>query len=463
MANSPLVAVIIPSYNYADHIADCVDSVLAQTFTDFEVIVVDDGSQDNTREVVAQFTDPRVKYIWQENKGLPGARNTGICASSGKYLAFLDSDDKYHPHKLEIQVDFLEKNPAIGLVYNSRYLVDSRDRILRLRRAPETVSLTDLLKGYPFAPSDVVMRRKWAERIGLFDESFVRNSEDLNFHIRLQLAGCRFAGVPKALAYRQIHTGRHFSDIAGKVDTYLRALNTAFNDPRCSPEVLALRDQAYAEHYLVWGYQALVQDEVELGQDLLHQAVILNSTLLTENGRSLRQFLGHASIRDGGNHEPLLRRFFSRLPVKLAILAPYEAPLIKRGYLMRGLRDVVWGREEEALDHFHHLTPTDVQEHLDTDLMDLLTHQIAQYKFEFGEQDTGQLLQRLTKTFEQFNAHAQMRQFNGAYALDQAFSNYNAGAYATVPAQVMRAIAYNPRHLLNRGALSIMVRSLFQA
>ncbi|TLN28536.1 glycosyltransferase family 2 protein, partial [bacterium] len=110
----PRVSVIIPSYNRADMVMDAVNSVLRQTFADWELIVVDDGSQDNTREVIAAVRDERVRYIYQDNQGLPGARNSGIRAARGEYVAFLDSDDVFLPHKLAVQVTAMDARPELG-------------------------------------------------------------------------------------------------------------------------------------------------------------------------------------------------------------------------------------------------------------------------------------------------------------------------------------------------------------
>jgi glycosyltransferase involved in cell wall biosynthesis len=457
----PHVSVIIPSYNYADYVSACIQSVLDQTYTDFEVIVVDDGSKDNTAEVVKRFADARVRYIYQENKGLPGARNTGIRAAQGELLAFLDSDDKYHPRKLEIQTTFLQQNPEVGLVYNSRFIVNPEGQILFLRRAPAAVSLADLVTGYPFAPSDVVMRREWAERVGLFDESYVRNSEDLNFHIRLLLAGCRFAGVFPALAYRQIHTGRHFGHLAEKIATYRRALDTAFADPRCPADVLALRDKAYAEHDVIWGYQAAVQAETDLAHRLLERAVRLDPEWLADNGRSLQQFLSHASIRDGGDPQEPLHRFFADLPPALLPLAPYQETILSRAYLMSGLNGLIWQRTTVGQAHITQAITS--QARLDKPLWQTLNDQLFQYQMEMGEAAAEEAVSRLLPYLARISRPAELRRFKATWAFNQAIKYYHAGQFAQVPGQVMQAVLNNPHYLYNRGALSIMARSLWAA
>ena len=117
MLTKPLVSVIIPTYNRASFLARAIESVLKQTYKNFEIIVVDDGSTDNTKEILEPLKD-KIKYILTENKGPAHARNTGMQVANGKYIAFLDSDDAYLPIKLESQVSFLEKDSEIGMVFS---------------------------------------------------------------------------------------------------------------------------------------------------------------------------------------------------------------------------------------------------------------------------------------------------------------------------------------------------------
>ena len=111
----PLVSVVIPSFNYARFLVDCVDSALAQTYPHREIIVVDDGSTDNTRQVLEHYGD-KIVYIHQSNQGLSQARNTGIHAAKGEFIALLDSDDLWHPRKLELQIRCMKDHPEIGLL-----------------------------------------------------------------------------------------------------------------------------------------------------------------------------------------------------------------------------------------------------------------------------------------------------------------------------------------------------------
>lgn len=116
---TPLFSVIIPTYNRKDRVINAIESVLAQSFQDFELIVVDDGSTDSTHEIVEKIEDPRLRYIYQVNKGAPVARNTGISAAQGAYVSFLDSDDIFLPNKLERIAEEIQKFPEEAILISS--------------------------------------------------------------------------------------------------------------------------------------------------------------------------------------------------------------------------------------------------------------------------------------------------------------------------------------------------------
>jgi glycosyltransferase involved in cell wall biosynthesis len=195
---TPRVSVIIPTYNRAAYLREAIDSVLGQTFVDFELIVVDDGSTDNTKEVVASIEDSRIFYKYQENSGVAAARNTGITISKGEYIAFLDSDDVWLPHNLEIKVRSLDTHPAAGLVCSDAYILDSHfchilGRRWHNRELHDWVDIkiaikyplqTMLRRGCFITPQACVMRRKVFNLTGYFDES-LSTHEDWDLFIRI--------------------------------------------------------------------------------------------------------------------------------------------------------------------------------------------------------------------------------------------------------------------------------------
>jgi glycosyltransferase involved in cell wall biosynthesis len=129
-ADSGLVSVIIPTYNRADFIGHSIRSVLGQTYSNLELIVVDDGSTDHTESVVAEFSDPRFRYVRQPNRGRSNARNSALSLAKGKYVTFLDSDDTYLPDKVQLQVNYLRSHPGTGMVYTSAHCIDEQGQML---------------------------------------------------------------------------------------------------------------------------------------------------------------------------------------------------------------------------------------------------------------------------------------------------------------------------------------------
>jgi glycosyltransferase involved in cell wall biosynthesis len=183
----PKVSVIIPAYQYGHFLGEAVDSVLAQTYKDYELIVVDDGSTDQTREVAAAYGD-RTRYIYQDNRGLSAARNTGVAASKGEYVGFLDADDVWLPNKLEVEVQFLDTHTSVGLVYSNYTYFGSRGDPRRRGFDGDPLVSVYAPKGqFPnnFVSSSAVMvRKRCFEKVGLFDEA-LRTAGDLDMWLRM--------------------------------------------------------------------------------------------------------------------------------------------------------------------------------------------------------------------------------------------------------------------------------------
>lgn len=185
-----LVSVIIPTYNNAQFVCDAIDSVLAQTYKNYEILLVDDGSMDNTRKVVEKYDGKQIRYIYQENKGLAGARNTGIKASRGELIAFLDADDMWLPEKLERQVSLINGFPNVGIVGCGYYGLDeSGERVKETKGknySNKELLLNDLMvrNVVTGSGSGVLARKECFEKAGLFDESF-RSTEDRDMWYRI--------------------------------------------------------------------------------------------------------------------------------------------------------------------------------------------------------------------------------------------------------------------------------------
>lgn len=457
----PTVSVIIPAYNNAAFIGATIQSVLDQTYPHFEVMVVNDASPDNVDEVIKQFTDPRIRYIIHEqNRGLSAARNTAIRASTGEIIALLDGDDLFHPEKLRMHVEFLEKHPEIDVTYNARFELNHSARTVReLWRPPLTLTLADLLPTYPFSPSDMVIRRDSVFKVNLFDEYHTYVGEDLDFNCRLAMAGCKFASVNRALNYRWYHSGRIVKNLRSCVDDTLRPLNRVFADPACPPEALAVRDLAYATHYLLWSAIAFGQNDTALGQEYSLAAVRLNPSFLEGTPSRLIEVIIAQSIADESVvHDALLRRMLDQLPAQLAWPAERYDWAVAHGYLLRGVRAIMWGRAADGEEHFERAMALRAQ--IDEAFLRRLTAQLLDYETEFGFEATQKLLFTLSPYLEKVGNRSGVRWLKGHYLINQAFKSYQVGEYDRVPKKVFNALANDLSYLGNRGVLSILVRSI---
>ncbi len=183
---APLITVVIPCYNQGDYLAEAIESVLAQTHPNREVIVIDDGSTDETPEVAARY--PEVGYIYQDNQGLSAARNTGISASRGEYLVFLDADDRLLRDALRIGYEILSSHPDCGFVSGHHYHI-RRDGTLQTRYPQEPMGSDDpylalLMNNYIGMHATVMYRRSVFETVGNFNTA-LSACEDYDLYLRV--------------------------------------------------------------------------------------------------------------------------------------------------------------------------------------------------------------------------------------------------------------------------------------
>jgi len=204
----PSVSIILPTYNREHLLSRAIQSVLNQTYQDFELIIVDDGSTDDTEKVVKNFNCEIIKYIRHDkNKGLSAARNTGIRVAKGDYMAFQDSDDEWMPEKLEKQIRAFETaSPAVGIVYTGRYRIinNKKDYMPPTKWTPKDSDLfNNLLKANFVAPPTALVRRECFERTGMFDEQFPA-FEDWELFLRMsRYYQFKFIHEPLAIIYHQ--------------------------------------------------------------------------------------------------------------------------------------------------------------------------------------------------------------------------------------------------------------------
>lgn len=267
----PQVTVIIPAYNAMNYLSETVSSVLKQTFTDFEVLIINDGSTDSIVTWASEITEERVHLISQENQGLPGARNTGIRYAQGEYIALLDADDLWEPTKLEKQVQCFQQNPDVGVVYTWTLLIDEygkpTGRIFASQAQGNVwkeLLETDVISN----GSSAIVRRECFETVGVFDRTLT-SAEDLDMWLRIA-AHYSFAVIKEPLTlYRQYSSSmsknrqRMFQNLRTVIE---KAFQTA------PLEMLYFRNRAYASITLNQAWWSVDEGDWETGRFWQQQA-----------------------------------------------------------------------------------------------------------------------------------------------------------------------------------------------
>ena len=247
----PEVSVIIPTYNSARYLVDAVDSVLAQTFRDFEVLVIDDGSTDETESLIGGYGAP-VRYIRQENSGVAAARNRGIAESRGRYVAFLDADDTWFPTKLERQIETLKGRVDSRISYSAFTVVDSDMTPIMIKRSNRRgTALEDLLLLGNVVGSicTVLAARDLFDRVGLFDAD-LSQCADWDMWVRIARQ-TEFVYIDESLVTYRQH-GTMMSNNAALLESdSLNVLQKGFAMPNLSPALHAKRRSAFARNYTV--------------------------------------------------------------------------------------------------------------------------------------------------------------------------------------------------------------------
>lgn len=252
-------SVIIPAYNGDRYIEEAIEGILAQTYSNYEIIVVDDGSTDNTKAVVQQY-GAKIKYFTQHNQGVASSRNLGLSKAKGEYIAFLDQDDVFLPHKLESQVALLEQNSSLGIV-NSGWQIVDQDGTFQSAVEPwqqiSELTTANLIIWKPVFLGAMLFRKSWLEQTEGFDTS-LEQTPDVDLVIRLAGMGCPADWVKQTtVKYRQHEANASKNTLLQSQELDL-ILERFFAQPGLSPEVKQLEaDSRYQS--LVWSAWRLQQ------------------------------------------------------------------------------------------------------------------------------------------------------------------------------------------------------------
>ncbi|WP_009632478.1 glycosyltransferase family 2 protein [Synechocystis sp. PCC 7509] len=249
----PKVSVIIPAYNAMSYLPETVESVLQQTFTDFEVLIVNDGSSDNIVQWVDSLTDDRIQLISQSNQGVSTARNTAIGQAKGEYIAFLDADDLWQRQKLEKQVQFLDNHPTVGLVATWMMLTDEHNNLLsevklnfnqgNIRKEIIEISLIP-------CGSIPLVRRICFDKVGLFDPT-LRFGEDWEMWARIA-KDYDFGLVKELLVYYRQHSKNSSKNSQEILPDFDRLIEKMFSS--VPAELQPIKNKTYGRMnlYIAW-------------------------------------------------------------------------------------------------------------------------------------------------------------------------------------------------------------------
>jgi glycosyltransferase involved in cell wall biosynthesis len=289
----PLVSVVIPMFNVGQYIEQCIQSVLAQTFKNFEVICVDDGCTDDTLHKLARFPDPRIKLIQQSNRGLSGARNTGILASRGMYVALLDADDFWAKEKLALHINHLNTRSDVGVSYCPSLFVNEHGNSMGIGQNPKLKHITtkDVFCRNPVGNGSApVIRKRLLKEVAfvsdktgrkcIFDED-LRQSEDIELWLRIALLGnWKFEGIKTPLTFYRVNDGGLSSNLSKQYASWCLAMQKNQAGYECFFKRYFALARAYQLRYLA--RRAIRSGDAWQAIKLVHKALLTQPKIVIE-------------------------------------------------------------------------------------------------------------------------------------------------------------------------------------
>lgn len=284
---------ILPTYNRVEFLSTAIQSVLTQTFQNIELIVVDDGSEDGTAKLLRTVTDPRLKPLRQHNSGRSVARNRGVAASTGEYLAFLDDDDEFLPTKLQKQADFLDINPNVGLVAGGHELIDQTGNSLGFsepwRRNP-ALKTENWLIGCPFLLQSIMIRRTWWDIVGGLDPE-LSQAHDHDFFLRLAANRCEMSWIHESVFRYRMHRGNVSRSALTQTQARIRMLEKYFLSDKGLTCSNTEKSQLFAYHWALGAMHAYAVGQISEAKHSLNQAILCDPCLASSKTDVL---IGHA-------------------------------------------------------------------------------------------------------------------------------------------------------------------------
>jgi hypothetical protein len=264
------------------------------------------------------------------------------------------------------------------------------------------------------------------------------------------------------LNYRRYHSGRPRKNLQGRLDDVARTQTAIFADPRCSKDALELGQFALKHHLMVVMSLAYLQEETHLAQKFMRELVKMDPRVLEGEPSEFIDFMTSESIADESlNHEDVIDRVIRQLPPEYSWLSAQLDRAKATGALVRGLRSVAWNRIDRG--HMQLLRAKELGVQIHPQMVLFFLSHLLSYETAFEFDKTMSLLERVTESLEMIGQGQSARSLREKYLVMRAFESYFSGNFERVPEKVVRAVTEYPKHVMNRGVLSILVRSIFRS
>lgn len=461
MPSTPTVSVVIPTYNRAALLKHTIDSILAQTFSDLEVTVVDNASTDDTPALMATYlqNDARVQYIRKPvNTGLANSYNLGRRHAKGTYLAWVDSDDLMTPDRLERQVGYLTARPELDAVFSRFIEMDFNGNLLRKSPVmPAMLTLENVVRGCAYWFGTMLVRLKSLEAVGEFDESF-RVAIDIKFIQRMVLCGLKIATLPSLLVHQRRHIGNHTRKTGLIEQDFQITYENLFADPRLPPSLQSERNAILAD-VAIWlsrGYYDC--GEWADGARTLEKAWDLRANEAARKQTILAQVKSWAM--DGFTTEPVryMAGLLAHLPDSLAWMAEHQAQLMALMHVHAAMRCFRVNNLDDYRQHMRSAAATHSSWHEENDvaeaLIDAALHNVKILPGDYVKAIMAKLPPE-AKALQR-----QERDLVAKVNLAGAFEAWQSGDFSNVRQRTVRAVKSKPALLANRGLMSIYFQSM---
>lgn len=300
--SKPLVSIIIPCYNTVRFVEETIRSALAQTYENIEVIVINDGSTDNSEEVILSVKDARIHYVYQENKGLSAARNTGIKKAKGDFLTFLDADDLLLPNKTKIQIEYFSKHPSLDMVTcNFIRTNESGKHLYSITKPNKKIKLADFLKGNQIHVPSALIRKEMIAKTGFFDMT-LKAAEDYDYWSRIALNKGEIFHLSQALCTYRLLDDAMTANAPRQTEMLLKVVKKNFSSSLLPDSLKYLETKAQTDTLITGAARCFVLDFFKEGKEYLKQALDLNPQLASQDfdflSRKLAGMLVHGNVKD---------------------------------------------------------------------------------------------------------------------------------------------------------------------